>query len=370
MRILVIPDLFPRFDGDVRGVFLLDWIKSVESECEITVLAINSHAETANIRKEVLSAKVQVLHLDLPRKSGLIAKALYYRRYFREGVNAVIKEGSFDLIHTHGAILSGTIADKLATRWKVPFLVTEHTGPFSTISAVSWKLRWARRILEKAAHVLVVSQHLADEMHQAGIQPKSCIVTGNPVDTQLFSLIESQTSTMLFLSRLDEFKGGLRTLKAFHKIQANHPDWHLRIVGSGEEESVIQSYLEENQLGEKVVFTPAISKPEIAPLFQDEQPAFLIFPSRHESFGLVAAEALSSGIPVLGTDRTGPVDFLDEKNSICVNPDSIPEISAAMEKMMTTSHDFDRKAIRQNIEASYGFSSFGQKLLNIYRSAQ
>ncbi len=45
---------------------------------------------------------------------------------------------------------------------------------------------------------------------------------------------------------------------------------------------------------------------------------FLISTSKHEEFGVVIAEALSLGKPIIWTDSGGPRDFLNEKNSILV----------------------------------------------------
>jgi hypothetical protein len=38
-HILIIPDLFPLFDGDQRGIFLLDYIESVKNNFKISVFA-------------------------------------------------------------------------------------------------------------------------------------------------------------------------------------------------------------------------------------------------------------------------------------------------------------------------------------------
>ena len=363
-RILVIPDLFPRYDGDVRGIFILDWLQCMEANYDLTVLTVNIHADDKGREESTTANGIRVIRLNLPKPTSKFRKALFYRHYFKQAVKAVAAEKPFNLIHAHGAILSGSVAKRLADRWQVPFIITEHTGPFSTISSVGWKLKWARKMLEAANLVTVVSAHLQSEMEAAGIKPRQIVVTGNPVDTELFTPSPDHPKNILFVSRLDRFKGGLRTLQAFAQIAPQHPDWRLTIGGDGEEREDIKAFIKSAGLANRVRMLGHLSKQEVAYAFREA--AFLVFPSEHESFGLVAAEALSAGLPVIATNQSAPREYVNEGNGLLVNPHKVEAIATAMEQMIGSLSHYDRSAIRQEIVERYGFDAFGKSLAGIW----
>ena len=58
-----------------------------------------------------------------------------------------------------------------------------------------------------------------------------------------------------------------------------------------------------------------------------------LLPSHHESFGLVALEAMSAGVPVIATNQGGPVEVIDDgRTGYLRAPDDVPGmVSAALE---------------------------------------
>lgn len=270
-----------------------------------------------------------------------------------------------DIIHAHGPAIQANLAVKLGKKIGKPVVVTVHTGPFSQISSSKPKLRVAKKALEAADVVTCVSDHLKSEIVKSGIQPKRMEVLGNPVDTDLFRPSgNARPKNMLFVSRLDEFKGGMRTLVAFQK--ADLQEWTLTIGGDGEEYDAIQTFIKNNELKERVKMLGRMNKVEVAEAMKNA--AFLIFPSLHESFGLVAAEALACGIPVIGTDRTAPREYLNANNSIIIDPMDVEEITKAMKTMVIGHEEFRPEVIRASVEERFGFKTFGSKLNELYGS--
>src|SRR5690606_40478169 len=124
--------------------------------------------------------------------------------------------GPFDLMHTHCPSLRGNLAVQLWQFFKIPVIVSVHTGPFRVISKHPFYRRMAARSLAKADLTLAASEHLKHDILGAGMKPKRIEVSGNPVNDALFGLADRSElrKHMLCESRLDEFKGGWRTLKA------------------------------------------------------------------------------------------------------------------------------------------------------------
>jgi glycosyltransferase involved in cell wall biosynthesis len=231
-----------------------------------------------------------------------------------------------------------------------------------------WKKNWTKYIMQKASAVLTVSHHLKQEILNTSINPKKIIVTHNPVDTELFKLKETKLNkTILFVGRLDNFKGALVSVKAFDSIYKENKDWQFTIIGDGEDYLPITQYLDLNpELKTRVHLLGQKTKIEIAQQMQVSD--FLVFPSKHESFGLVITEALSCGLPVIVGNTTAPKEFVDNENGLLVNYNSVEEIAMAMQKLINSHSSYNSQEIRNKIVGNFGFESFGKKMADIYNS--
>jgi L-malate glycosyltransferase len=366
INLLVIPDLFPRHKGDVQGIFVLDYLACVEPYCQINVLSVKVRGQEKGLQVEQRGGYTLHRYCLSDKRTPAYLKPFYYFKWFVKGYQLGRTMQKPDIIHSHGTILSGTLSYLLARRFKVPFLITEHQGPFSMISGSSWKRNWARRIMERADTVLTVSEHLKQEILQAGIKPGDINVSFNPVNTQLFQLRRAKVENkMLFVGRLDAFKGALRCVKAFERVSERYPEATLTIIGDGEEYVPIRNFIgQRSKLASKVQLLGLLSKEEIA--VEMQKASFLVFPSKHESFGLVVAEALSCGLPVITTNRTAPREFVNKKNGLLVDPESIDEIADAMISMLKDFSLYNPFTIRQEIIERFGFENFGKRLANQY----
>lgn len=305
---------------------------------------------------------VKMYELDLfSRKWNFPFNLPAYAWWERQSFQFAKKLPRPDLIWIHGTAQRGKWVSRLAEFWGVPLVITEHTGPWSAIASRTAVLHRVKKIMEKADLVMPVSRHLEREIRESGIHPKKMAVHGNPVDTEFFALRSKPLTDprrILFLGRLDPFKGGLRTLKAFHSIAAAHPSYRLTIAGDGAEGDEIENFIAENQLESQVEFLrKQLTREEMRSLFHDS--SFLVFPSEFESFGLVAAEAMATGLPVVITDRTGPVDFSDENNSIPVDPLNPEE---GIREMINSLHRYDPAQIRDGVERKFGISNWSVSL--------
>jgi glycosyltransferase involved in cell wall biosynthesis len=368
INVLVIPDLFPKFKGDVQGIFILDYLTSTKKHCNNTVLfgrlTSGNKGLTVEENEDYKLYRFSVASKKIP----FYLKPFFYLLWFIKGYQIGKTFKSIDIIHAHGTILSGTLSYLLSKKLKVPFIITEHQGPFTMTSDNFWKRNWTRLIMQKADIVLTVSQHLKQEILNTKIHPKQIIVTHNPVDTDLFKLKSNQSfKTMLFVGRLDNFKGALRCVEAFEKIHEKYNDWKFTIVGDGEDYQPIVNYLESRkELKSNIKLKGQLSKAQIA--IEMQQADFLVFPSKHESFGLVITEALSSGLPVIVGNTTAPKEFVDAENGILVPFNDITAIAKSMEDMITSLNNYHSKEIRDKIVLNFGFENFGKKLVNIYKS--
>ena len=97
----------------------------------------------------------------------------------------------------------------------------------------------------------------------------------------------------------------------------------------------------------------------------------LLFPSRSEGFGLVAAEAMACGLPVIAGRSTSLVDVVaDGETGVLCQPDDVAAFVAAVRSLAadTTRYRVLAKAAPRWVDANFSEESMLQNYLNIYRA--
>jgi glycosyltransferase involved in cell wall biosynthesis len=105
---------------------------------------------------------------------------------------------------------------------------------------------------------------------------------------------------ILFMSRVHPKKGLLELAKAWMQIRESNPGWELVIAGPEQDKGYAEKLKREG--GREVVWTGELRGEEKwAALGHAE---FLVLPSHSENFGIVVAESLAAGRPVVTTNKT------------------------------------------------------------------
>jgi len=111
----------------------------------------------------------------------------------------------------------------------------------------------------------------------------------------------------------------------------------------------------------KADFTGYLEKPEIAIKLQDSD--FFVHPTKVETFGVVVAEALLTGTPVICSNVSALKELVNDKNGILCNNtvhDWLEGIRSAINK------DFERKQIALDIKQKYDKTNIGIAICEVY----
>ena len=140
--------------------------------------------------------------------------------------------------------------------------------------------------------------------------------------------------TILTVGRLVPLKGFAASLEAFSLFMKKVPDANaeLVIVGAGELEGPLKQRTAELGLSNAVRFVPWVNQVELAAYYSAAS-AFL-YPS-FESQGLVVAEAMGSGVPVICLENSGP-SFLAERSGEIVPRGSFSDVARSLSERLET----------------------------------
>lgn len=115
---------------------------------------------------------------------------------------------------------------------------------------------------------------------------------------------EPPAPRFLFVGRLLYWKGLHLAIRAMAQVRDSLPDARLKIIGTGEDRAWLESEARESGVRDLLEWVPSKPHAEIAGEYRKSHA--LVFPSLHDSGGMVVLEALASGLPVVCLDLGGP----------------------------------------------------------------
>ena len=160
---------------------------------------------------------------------------------------------------------------------------------------------WQRRVLTQVDLFHATSAEEADQIRSQGLRaPLAVIPHGVEVPVVTQRPADREARTVAFLGRLHPIKGIDRLLRAWGGMAQNRPDWQLLICGpdggAARELRTLAAALP------RVVFETGIPASERAAWFS--RCDLLVLPSHGENFGMVVAESLAHGVPVVASTGT------------------------------------------------------------------
>jgi glycosyltransferase involved in cell wall biosynthesis len=190
---------------------------------------------------------------------------------------------------------------------------------------------WQRSALQRATAFHATSSDEANDIRSAGFkQPIAVVANGVSIPDTLpkRSVRPGSPKRLLFLSRLHPVKGVKELLQAFKRASIPS-DWQLSLVGPGEGNYAIEvkQLCEELKLGNQVEFVGNVSDNDKWQYYVDAD--LFVLPSFSENFGIVIAEAMAAGLPVITTTGTPWKCIRDEKLGWWV-PVNVEQIAGAL----------------------------------------
>jgi len=279
--------------------------------------------------------------------------------------------GKIDLIHAHVSFPAGFVAMKLATRLGVPYLITEHMGPFPFPELLSnGKLK--KKIeapLRNATATIAVSPALCETIAAYGV-PKPTYIP-NLVDERFFmpkSVQQEKTGPMIFfaLAAMIPQKGIPDLLKGFHRATETNKNILLRIGGGGEYFLQYQNLAKQFAIAKKTVWLGPLSRTQVRKEMQDCH--CFVLTSHYETFGVVLAEATACGKPIIATKCGGPECIVTSGNGLLVEKGDTESIANALLYMAMNLSKYKRDVIRQEFLDRFSRQVVVGQILDVYRS--
>lgn len=253
-----------------------------------------------------------------------------------------------DLVHAHW--LAGGAVAMLAGK---PFVVTLHGtisgGALDDFELLRNASRPVRLVLDRARAVICVSEALTEAALRAGV--KRAVFIPNGIDVPAEVGDEAEPAEILYAGRLAPEKG-------IEDLAAAADGLNLVVSGDGPLRALLP------QAG------GFFSREELERRYA--QAAIVVCPSRSEGFGIVCAEAMANGKPVVASAVGGLVNLVDdERTGLLVPPRDPAALRAAIDRLLADKPLRLRlgAAGRQKIVAGYSWEKVADETVAVYEEA-
>jgi N-acetyl-alpha-D-glucosaminyl L-malate synthase BshA len=252
-------------------------------------------------------------------------------------IREVADQYDLDLVHVHYAIPHATsafLAREMLKPKRLPTMTTLHGTDITLVGVMPSYYEITRFSIEHSDAVTAVSEFLREETVREFKIARPIEVIHNFVDTEQFRpqedpctrkrLAPAGERVLMHVSNFRKVKNLPVILQVMAEIR-RHVPCRLVLVGDGPEREATERLAVEMKIDDAVVFLG--DQEYIA----DVLPAADVFllPSQHESFGLAALEAMSCGVPVVGSRIGGlPEVIVHEETGFLCDPSDVACMTA------------------------------------------
>jgi L-malate glycosyltransferase len=381
MKILTINYEYPPIGGG-GGVFCRDLAREFAKKHDVDILT--SHFPTLN--KNEVSDKVVIHRIPVMCRTSLHYATLPSLLSFpfcglMEGISMLSKK-KYDIMHTHFIVPSGPLGLILSRFFNVPNILSIHGSdiynPSRRVSPHRYAvLRWVvRTVMNNATKIVAQSNGLRDCAMQIYRPTKDIDVIPLGIPEPKFEMINRDQLLLnpnkiylISVGRLAKVKGYEFLITALMILRKKGHDVGLILIGDGPEIKALKKLTADMGLTEHVIFTGW--------LYGERKFQYLsasdiyVMSSLHEGFGLVLAEAMFCGLPIVATNRGGQTDIVKEgRNGILVQPSDASALADAISLLI---NDYNKRLgmgrVNKEDVKRYAISAVAERYLDLFDSA-
>jgi glycogen(starch) synthase len=289
-----------------------------------------------------------------------------------------------DVVHVHDWLVASAGAE-LADLLDVPLVATVHAtewgrhrghlppGVSPTIHAVEG---W---LAERADALITCSAYMRDQVRDLFGRPEAAIdVIPNGVDVGWFTLdaaevrafrrtlADDSTHLVLFAGRLEYEKGVQTVLHALERVTDRAGPVRFLVAGVGTYNDELRALVERLGLGHRVRFTGFLEEHALRLHYAAADVA--VAPSLYEPFGLVAAEAMACGTPVVASDTGGLREILAGGHGLTFPPEDAEGLADRIVEVLTDdalAADLVARGLR-HIRARFDWDDVAARTADVY----
>jgi glycosyltransferase involved in cell wall biosynthesis len=281
-----------------------------------------------------------------------------------------------DVIHAHTGLPDGVTAAMVGRQLGIPVIVSEHASTVDADLADPVARDHYRTLFEPDVRLVAVSPSLADRMATGAEAERDRIaILPDPVADGAFPLADPgrrNADELLWVGSLGGHKGIDVLLRAFAQVRARRPGARLRLVGgdrAGGEREQWKALAGTLDIADAVTFDGWLDRAGVAAAMA--RASVLVHSSPSETFGVVAAEAILTGLPVAAR-RSGGVPWIVELSGgygQVADGDDPEAFASAIDAVLRGGLHVDAATARRRLVDVVGETAVAGRAIELYRTA-
>jgi len=303
-------------------------------------------------------------------------------------IETVLEAFTPEIIHSHHPFLMGDTAVRVARGRNLPMVFTHHTlyeqythyVPLDSEAMQRFVIHLATDYANFSTRVVAPSRSIAGLIRSRGVRrPVDVVPTG--VDLAFFGSghgrrfrrehgIPDDALVAGHLGRLAPEKNLAYLARAVGQVVAERPEARFLVVGQGPSSEEILACFEDRGIANRLIMAGALSGQALVDAYHAMD--LFVFASQSETQGMVLAEAMAAGKPVIALDASGVREVVsDNVNGRLLPADAGEHAFAAA---VADFFDAPERAGKWRTEAARTAREFSReasvrKLLRVYRAA-
>jgi glycosyltransferase involved in cell wall biosynthesis len=343
------------------------------ASCKWKVLLVTQRTSTEQNSNLVLpcNPSVELYSIKAFRKLRIT-----YSPGYRNRLSKIVENSQISIMHNHGLWLQcNHQSSNVAHCSGVPYIISPHgmLEPWAFANN-AWKKKivwfaWQLKALQCAKAFCATSDQEAESIRLLGFKQPVAVIPNGIDFPAYFEKHDQSKSTIryaLFLSRVHKKKGLLNLVKAWSIVAPR--DWKLIIAGPDEAgyQQVVQDEINSLGLNSVIFFVGHVDGVERERLYREA--SLFVLPTFSENFGVVVAEALAVGTPVITTKGAPWEGLITHNCGWWVDIGVEPLVEAIREA--TSLSDAERISMgwrgRKYVMNEFGWDEVGRKTVSFY----
>lgn len=300
----------------------------------------------------------------------------------RKALERNIAVGDYNCIHAYTLFTDGNVAYELSKKYGIPYVVAVRDTDVNAFFRLRVLLRGRGvKILKNASAVFflsepycekVIEQYVPEHLREC-IRQKSYIIPNGIDDFWFENLYKERDNKkriqnmhhkklkVAYVGAISKRKNVSTTVKALKLLEEDNWEIEFTIAGgieNDEEYSAVQRFSGAHYLGK-------IKKEEVIHCYREND--IFIMPSRTETFGLVYAEAMSQGLPIIYAKGQGFDGHFDEGEvGYSVEATNEKQIVEAIKKIIGNYEQMSHNC--RNYVGNFNWSGICEKYIAEYKN--
>lgn len=376
LNILFLNSWYPSVVFPFNGNFIQQHARAVALNCNVACLHVEFRAqkELFEIAKSYNEGVFEVIvYIKKVENNFAFFKKLQRRHVaYKQGL-ALINEKfiKIDATHLNVVLPAGLFALYLKRKFKIPFIVTEHSTTYLKSSANKHSFLEKvviKKVTQNASKICPVSNDLKKAMIFSGFKGDYSVIP-NVVNPVYFKHKEKEISKpirILHISSLKEaHKNGKGMLRVIKKLSQKRQDFTFTIISDGML-LPIEEYAKEINLKPTFFHIEGGRATEGIALAMQRHDLFLLF-SNYENSPCVISESLVCGMPVISSNVGGIDEMITKENGVLVASGNEEQLVAGLDNILDNISEFNSKEIATNAKRIYGYETVSAQFVSIYK---